>query len=247
MGCGRVGQTIARLLNVSGACEVQDIMTGGRSRVEEAIAFIQAGRPVPSMAAMRPAGICMLTVPDRLIGDVAAELSAALALTSTAPGPSPIDVHCSGFTPAAVLAPLRERGFHVASVHPNLTFADPSAAVTRFNGAPCGLEGDEAALAELRPLFEATGGTGFPVRAGRKALDHAAAVLSNSFTVVLHAIAAEAWTAAGVPAPVAARIQASLFEATVTNVLQFWAGALTGPAARGDMKVVRTQGTAVFE
>ena len=71
-------------------------------------------------------------------------------------------------------------------------------------------------------------------------------MFSNNFTVVLQAIACEAWAAAGVPAPIAAKIHAALLEATVPNVLRLGPAALTGPAARGDMKVVRAQGTVVF-
>ena len=247
VGCGRVGQTLARLLHTSGACEILDITGGDMGRTSEAARFIQAGRPVQSLAEMRPANLWMLTVPDTRIGLVAEELAAVRSAAEPTTGGGSIAFHCSGFTPAAVLEPLRDRGFRIASVHPNLTFADPSAAVAQFNGAPCGLEGDDAALAELRPLFEAIGGLCFSVRAEHKALYHAAAVFSNNFTVVLQAIASEAWAAAGVPAPVAAKIQASLLEATVTNVLQLGAAALTGPAARGDMKVVHAQGTAVFD
>lgn len=246
VGCGKVGQTLTRLLSASGACEVQDIASRNIDLAAEAAKFIQAGRPVQSIAAMRPAEFWMFTVPDRLIGDAAAELAAALPPNDPAAGTGPIAFHCSGFTPASALAPLQSRGFRLASAHPNLTFAEPAAAVEMFNGTPCGLEGDASALVEVRTLLEAIGALCFPVRTEHKALYHAAAVFSNNFTVVLQAIASEAWAAAGVPASIAAKIHAALLEATVPNVLRLGSAALTGPAARGDMKVVRAQGTAVF-
>ena len=67
VGCGRVGQTLARLLHTSGACEILDITGGDMGRTLEAARFIQAGRPVQSLAEMRPADLWILTVPDTRI------------------------------------------------------------------------------------------------------------------------------------------------------------------------------------
>lgn len=107
VGCGKVGQTLARLLHASGACEVQDITSGNMDLAAEAVQFIQAGRPVHSLGDMRPADFWMLTVPDRLISEVAAELAALLPQADTATSVGPIAFHCSGFTPASALTPLR--------------------------------------------------------------------------------------------------------------------------------------------
>lgn len=246
VGCGKVGQTLGRLLQASGACDIQDIAGADPASAVRAVDFIRAGRAVARLADMRPADIWMLTVPDTLITQVSGELAAVLSERGVAAGEAPIAFHCSGFTPAAALAPLGPLGFRLASVHPNLTFAEPAAAVDQFNGTPCGLEGDADALDTLRPLFEAAGGLCFPLLTEHKALYHAAAIFSNNFTVVLQSIASEAWAAAGVPADIAAKIQASLLKATVPNVLRFGPKALTGPAARGDMRVVHQQGTVVF-
>lgn len=246
IGCGKVGQTLARLLQVGDVCEIQDITGTELDAAAQAAEFIGAGRPVEELADMRAADIWMLTVPDTLITQVSADLAMVLSERGISLGDAPTVFHCSGFTPASALAPLSALGFRLASVHPNLTFAEPTAAVEQFNGTPCGLEGDGTALDTLRPLFEAIGGVCFPVLTEHKALYHSAAVFSNNFTVVLQAIACEAWAAAGVPPEIAAKIHASLLEATVPNVLRLGHKALTGPAARGDMKVVHAQGTAVF-
>lgn len=246
IGCGKVGMTLARLLHTTGACEILDIKGAELAAAAQAAEFIEAGRPVERLADMRPADIWMLTVPDTLITQVSGDLAMVLSERGTSVDDAPIAFHCSGFTPASALAPLGALGFRLASVHPNLTFAESAAAVDQFNGTPCGLEGDDTALSTLRPLFEAIGGLCFPVLTEHKALYHSAAVFSNNFTVVLQEIAREAWAAAGVPPDIAAKIHASLLEATVPNVLRLGHKALTGPAARGDMKVVHAQGTAVF-
>jgi predicted short-subunit dehydrogenase-like oxidoreductase (DUF2520 family) len=241
VGCGKVGQTLARVFHASGACMVQDLKGIDLAEANRAGAFIQAGRPVEALRDMRPADLWLVTVPDTRIASVAADIAAASSGATTA-----VAFHCSGFLPASTLAPLRALGWTLASTHPVLTFADPGAAVTQFPGTPCGLEGDEDALEVLRPLFAAVGARCFPVQTQRKPLYHAAAVFSSNFTVVLQAIAREAWAAAGVPDDLAPSIQASLLKATVENVAELGPRAITGPAARGDAQVVRNQGADVF-
>lgn len=243
VGCGKVGQTLARLFHLNAACNIQDLKGFDLVEAEGAAQFIGAGRPVASVGNMRPADFWLVTVPDTLIGSIAAEIAGALPGVSTA---APVAFHCSGFLPASALVPLRATGFRLASTHPVLTFANPATAVEQFPGTPCGLEGDDAAMDALRPLFSAIGAHCFAVQTAHKPLYHAAAVFSNNFTVVLQAIAREAWAAAGVPDDLAAQIQTSLLQATSENVHTLGPRAITGPAARGDFDVVRSQGAEVF-
>lgn len=244
IGCGNVGQTLAHLLATSGACQVQDLKGSSLRQARIAAGFIGGGRAVEELAQMRPADVWLVAVPDSQTGVVAAELAQALA-EAPAQHAAAIAFHCSGFLPASTLAPLREHGFQLASLHPVLAFADPATAVARFPGTPVGLEGDDAAMRALEPLLEAIGAQCFAVPTGHKPLYHAAAVFSSNFTVVLQAIACEAWTSAGVPASLVPRIQAALLQATTDNVVQLGPGAITGPAARGDREVVRIQGAEV--
>lgn len=241
VGCGKVGQTLARVFHASGVCTVQDLKGLDLEESRRAAGFIQAGRPVEALRDMRPADLWLITVPDTKIAGVAEEMAAAVL-----PAAGTVAFHCSGFLPAATLAPLGTLGWALASTHPVLTFADPAAAVAQFSGTPCGLEGDVVALAALRPLFEAAGAQCFSVETASKPLYHAAAVFSSNFTVVLQAIAREAWASAGVPAALVPQIEASLMAATMKNISEFGPRAITGPAARGDHKVVRLQGAEVF-
>ena len=191
---------------------------------------------------MSPADLWILTVPDTAIATVAGDLAAvaprrAVALTA------PVALHCSGFHPAEAMAPLRGPGWQLASAHPVLSFADPATAMGQFPGTFCGLEGDAAALAAVEPLMQSIGARTFPIRSEAKSLYHAAAVISNNFTVVLQAVAQGAWDRAGVPEDVARALNAHLLRATVETLsAQEPAAALTGPAARGDMDVVARQG-----
>ena len=246
VGCGRVGQSLARLLHDHDACEIQDLKGREIVQTQSAAAFIGGGRAVETIDQMRAADIWLFAVPDSRIAEVSAEFALALPPRSDSRGANPpIAFHCSGFLPASTLEPLRALGWQLASVHPVLTFATPEAAVQQFKGTPCGLEGDECALRILRPLIAAIGGEAFAVLSERKGLYHAAAVFASNFTVVLQAIAREAWADSGVPDEVARKIQRSLVQATLENVLKFGPAAITGPAARGDTHVVELQGAEV--
>ena len=270
IGGGRVGQTLARLFRQAGVCRIQDLCSRDPGRARAAATFIGAGEVVDSIAAMRPARLWMVSVPDTAIEPVAAALAAAVGaaaggavhggavMEGTVKGGAvkggatvanmPIVFHCSGYWPAATLGPLLQLGWHGASAHPVRSFADPAMAVAAFDGTPCGLEGDPIAVDVLEPMFEAIGARCFRVPGERKALYHAAAVLSSNFTVVLQSLAHEAWLDAGVPDEMAWRIQSSLVRGTIDNVFELGpAAAITGPAARGDEAVVRHQGEVVAQ
>lgn len=241
VGTGRVGQTLARLWKLHGACEVQDLLARREESAREAAAFIGAGRPVARLADLRSADLWLISVPDAQVGAVAAQL--AQHLRERGDAASALAFHCSGFLRAAELAPLQAMGWHAASVHPVLNFASPAAGVERFQGTPCGLEGDAEAVAALEPLFAAAGGVCFAVASEHKPLYHAAAVFASNFMVVLQAIGQEAWTASGVPADMITQVNGALVRATLENTLALGpARAITGPAARGDTAVVQVQG-----
>ncbi len=236
IGAGRVGRTFLRLLGP----QAQDIASATRASADAAARETGHGRAT-DLDAMRPADIWLLTVPDTRIADAAA----ALAETSAPPA---VAIHCSGFHTAHIMAPLGEQGWHLASAHPNLSFADPATAAENFPGTPCGLEGDPEAVEAVETLLTHLGAVPFRIASEQKALYHAAAVFSNNFATVLQAIAREAWKDAGVPDAIATELNASLLNATAENVLRHGpVDALTGPAARGDADVVDAQAAVVTE
>ena len=240
VGPGRVGQTIFRRLADEGVHTIGDVAGRRPESAARAVEAIGAGR-ASTLDAMRPADVWFLTVSDTKVRAVAE------ALAETTPGPA-IAVHCSGFLPADEMAPLRDKGWSLASAHPVLTFADPAVAVKQFPGSYCGIEGDEAALDVVRPLLEGIGAVCFPIRSETKALYHGAAVMANNFATVLQALAREAWAEAGVPEEIVAELHAAILRPTVENVLAMGpAAALTGPASRNDWDVVTRQHRAVAD
>lgn len=243
IGPGRAGRTLGALFRRAELCEVQDVLSAEISTAEEAVAFIGSGRAVRTLGEMRPADIWLLTPPDAAIAPMAEALAVAGVVRS-----GDIVFHCSGAQPAAILAPLAAAGARLASVHPLKSFAEPAIAVESFAGTWCTAEGDTAALAVLRPLFERLGARVAQIEAAGKTLYHAASVLvCNDLTALMEA-GLRTYERAGLDRATAQAMMAPLVRETLENVFALGTvRALTGPVARGDAAVVARQLAALGE
>ncbi len=242
IGAGRVGRTLATLWARQGVFEIQDVLTNSLASAQDACRTIGAGTAVENVQAMRPADVWMLAVQDARIAQVAQALAAAHALQNA----EPVVFHCSGAQNAGSLQALADAGWRTASAHCILSFADVEAAVQQFAGTACALEGDVAACAALEHAFQAIGGQCFQVAGDDKVLYHAAAVFATNFLPVLQSVAEAAWARSGVPEPLIPQLRARLLRNAVDNITrQGPAGALTGPAARGDVAAIERQAAVV--
>jgi predicted short-subunit dehydrogenase-like oxidoreductase (DUF2520 family) len=243
VGCGRVGKTLAHLWRTHQVVQIQDILTTSPDSAARAVAFIGAGHAVQALGMMRPADLWLIAVPDRQIAISASDMAQAFA------GHAPANAfHCSGALSSGALSPLRERGWQIASAHCILSFATPTAAVQQFAGTPCAIEGDAPMTSRLQTIFAAIGAQCFPIGADKKILYHAAAVFATNFLPVLQSVAEDLWQTSGVPPELLPHLRASLLRNAVDNVLALGpAGALTGPAARGDIDLVSRQGQALAQ
>jgi predicted short-subunit dehydrogenase-like oxidoreductase (DUF2520 family) len=246
IGAGRVGQTLGHLWHSSGVFAVQDVLTHSAASAPAACGFIGAGTPVTQLAQMRPADVWMLAVPDAQIAAV------ALALASHSPTQTaqhaPEVFHCSGAQSSALLEPLAKLGWHTASAHCILSFANAQAAVAQFPGTACALEGAAPALTALHFAFSTIQARCFEIQSQNKLLYHAAAVFATNFLPVIQSVAEDAWLAAGVPPDLLPGLRSSLLSNAVTNITRLGpTGALTGPAARGDVAAIALQAAAVTQ
>lgn len=237
IGPGRAGRTLGRLLAGAGACLPQDLLSAEVATAEAAAAFIGGGRAVRALPDMRPARLWQLTPPDGAIAATAAALADAGLVHA-----GDVVFHCSGALSSAVLAPLAAQGALTASVHPLKSFADPAAAAQSFAGTWCTVEGDAAALALLRPLFEGLGAQLAAIDAAGKTLYHAASVLVCNDLVALMEAGLRVYEQAGIERATAQRMMEPLVRETLDNVFSLGTPrALTGPVARGDAEVVARQ------
>jgi len=243
IGAGRVGQTLAHLWHARQVLTVQQVLTRNAASALGACDFIGAGTPATTLDAMAPADVWMLAVPDAAIAQAAADLAAHARDMQLAPA---VVFHCSGALTAEHMAPLAALGWQLASAHCILSFATAASAVQQFPGTACALEGDPQACASLHAAFSAIGAHCFAVASEDKVLYHAAAVFATNFLPVLQNLAERAWLETGVPGALIPSLRASLLANAVANINRLGPqGALTGPAARGDVAAIARQADVV--
>ena len=234
VGLGRLGRSVARLAALSGAYRLLDVMGRRLPPLEEARAFVGAGRLVSDMRQLAQADLYLLAVPDAAI----ASCARALAAAGVAPEGAVV-FHASGAGDASLLQPLAEQAVLTASLHPAFSFADPGRAVEGFAGTLCALEGDEEACRRLEAFARALGGRPFRLAQGGKAAYHAGLSVASNFLVALLAMAEGLTCRAGVPDGLVADLLGGLMRQTLENALELGPhAALTGPIVRGDVGTV---------
>jgi len=242
VGSGRAGNPIAA--------------TGKRAGLRVEL----AGR-AEALAACRRAEVALLCVPDGAIAGACEVLALAVP-------PLRFLGHLSGATSLGALAPARERGAEVFSLHPLQTIPD---AGTDLAGAPCAVSGSSAEAERLaESLAESLGMRPFRVPEEARAAYHAAASIASNLLVALEESAAALLDKAGIQratdgerwregAPAATggkggndyassrELLAPLVLRTAANWAERGREALTGPIARGDSETVARHRTALRE
>ncbi len=176
--------------------------------------------------------IVWLTVPDDAIAAVAAELADVQAWKGK------LVFHSSGALSSDELAPLRERGARVASVHPLMTFV--RGAVPRMAGVPFALEGDAAAVRAARKIVEELGARAFTIKKQNKVLYHAFGSFASPQLIALMAAMERVGMAAGIHPKDIKPVMLPLLQQTLRNYLDKTAAeAFSGPLMRGDVATVR--------
>ncbi len=170
--------------------------------------------------------LVILAVPDDAVGPLASSLHlfAGQAI-----------IHTSGLLGAEVLEPALAAGSQAGAFHPLVAFADLDRALDSIHGATIAIECDVDMLAHMADMAEAIGGVPVRLPPGTKAAYHAAAVLAAGGITALLDVIREIAAVVGLDEAGALRIYRPLLEQTVANAAALGiAGALTGPALRGD-------------
>lgn len=243
VGAGRAGRTLAALWQQHGVFVVEGICNRTPQSTRDAMVFIGGGRERAAVRLMPPAEVWMLATPDGAIAQVAADVAASGALRT-----GDVVFHCSGALPSSDIRAVLAAGISIASVHPLKSFAQPADAMRNFAGTYCAAEGEAAALAVLKPAFEAIGAQVIEIHPQFKTLYHAASVMVCNYLVALMEAGFQGYEKAGLPRATAGAMIEPLVRETVDNVFKLGTvQALTGPIARGDHAVVARQLTALRE
>ena len=243
IGGGKVGRCLASYLKESLVG-----ITANSPEHSRQLAENFATEPCTNEELVERAEVLLLTVPDRLIGTVAASLASA-SVSEHATGSAPaaqvpqlplagkVFLHCSGSMGLEVLAPLQRKGAHVGSLHPLQSFAGGA---TELAGVYMAMDGDEAACAAAQQIATTVGGHPFQVPAAERAAYHAAACICSNYAVAVEALAQGLMSRWLGNEEAAWQALLPLFKGTAANLQSTTSPrtVLTGPIARGDVNTV---------
>jgi predicted short-subunit dehydrogenase-like oxidoreductase (DUF2520 family) len=233
VGAGRCGLQLARSMVAAGipprGVLTRDAVLGPRlAQVLPGVAIIGPGDDLP------PGDGLLIAVPDDSIPACAAQLA------GRGGGRFPVAAHTSGLRPAAVLAPLREVGCSLASLHPLVSFPDATGALVPLHGVTATIEGEEGARRDAAALATLLGMIPIVLRAEDKPLYHAAASLAGNLTYALVVSSRELLENIGFSKEAARAALAPLVRGSVEAALEAngWER-LTGALPRADRGSVR--------
>lgn len=237
IGCGRVGRTLGSLFVRNSLFTKVTICNRSEESSARAVAFIPSAVAVPDVAELPEADAWMIACADGAIAPSAQRLAKIASVT-----PGTLVFHVSGALSSNELAPLKERGAVLGSLHPVRSIASPELVVTSFTGTACAIEGEPEAVAALRLLVEKIGGKSFQVDSRAKLICHAGHVFASNYLVVLIDIARRLYAEAGIPSDVVETMLPPIVRGAVDNVCALGTTeALTGPVVRGEVDLVRKQ------
>jgi predicted short-subunit dehydrogenase-like oxidoreductase (DUF2520 family) len=234
VGPGRLGTALALNLTQSG-CEVQFFVVRSRRAVSKETLNL-ARRVKAKLVAVGEtpldSNLVWITVPDDAIAGVATQI----ALMQ--PWRGKVVFHSSGALTSDVLAPLRDRGAKVASVHPGMTFVRQ--AVPRLKGVPFGVEGDASAVRLARRIIRDLGGTAHAIAKPNKVLYHAFGSFASPMLIALVTGLEQVGKAAGIKQSDLRTMASPLLQQTLRNYMEHGAAAaFSGPLVRGDVATIR--------
>lgn len=256
IGAGRLGTALACALAACGY-SISAVVTRRRQHSARAQALISARPPAFTFAQLDQlpeSDLLLITTPDAAIAATASRLAQSFRKSSLSPTSSlscnsspgtmspkqPIALHASGALSSEELADLRDVGFAVGSLHPLISVSDPLIGAKSLRRAFYCLEGEARAVRLAKRMVRDLGGHSFTIGASRKALYHAAAVMTSGHVVALFGFAAELLRDCGLTERTAHGVLVPLLRSTLENLsTQSPARALTGPFARADIATVR--------
>lgn len=227
VGPGKVGTSLAHWLVGLGA-RLQ--LVSSRDGVSaESLTEALGGRVVPiqELSSERE-DLLVLSVSDPDLAEIAERLSNRIQAR--------VVLHTSGRATAEILAPLRELGSHVGSLHPLKAFPEALTDRHQATGTVFGIDGDPAAKQLASTLVEAMKGLAVEVPPAVRSRYHLAATVAAGGVLTLLSCAAELAESAGLSRDIArGYLQLARGAVDHADTRGPFASAITGPVARGDL------------
>lgn len=230
VGAGRVGAVLAAALRSAGHEIVAAAGESDASR--DRIAALLPGVDIDKPSAVaRRSDLLLLTVPDDMLPNVVAMLTASGAIRE-----GQTVVHTSGRHGLAVLAEATAVGARPIALHPAMTFTGTAVDLPRLTGCVFGITSGPEERATAYSLVDDLGGRPMWVEEEKRTLYHAGLAHGANHLVTLVTEAMEILEAAGADDP--AGTLRPLLTAALDNALGAGDSALTGPIVRGDIQTV---------
>lgn len=233
VGAGTLGRGLALALDSVG-CDVVAVASRTRASAEWLTERV-AGCAVMD-APQDVADACdlfFITTPDGAIADVAAGIN-----WSAGQGVA----HCCGAASIELLESAANAGAAVGAMHPFQTFAalsEPAEAARRLSGVTFAVSATGWLADYLPTLAERLDGRAIAIPDELRPLYHASAVLSCGYVATLLDAAVSLWTRLGYTEADGVRAAVPLVRATIDAIAAVGpAGAVTGPAVRGDADTI---------
>lgn len=231
VGPGRLGTTLAVALEGAGH-EVVACAGGGPGARERFTTHLPGAEPVDAPATVADrVGLILLTPPDDALEGVVRELAVADVLRERHRV-----VHTSGVRGLDVLRPAALAGAGTAACHPAQAVPAGPPDPDLLAGAAWAVTAAPGDRDWARGLVEGLGGVPHDLRDADRVLYHAALALASNSAAAAVAAARQLLLGARVDDPAA--FLEPLVRASVGNVLDEGAAALTGPVVRGDAGTV---------
>jgi predicted short-subunit dehydrogenase-like oxidoreductase (DUF2520 family) len=230
VGAGRVGSVLGAALRRAGhqVVAVSAVSDASRARARSLLPGVPT---VPVDEVVRRAELVVLAVPDDILADLVAGLTATGAWQA-----GQIVAHTSGRHGISVLDPALNSHILPLALHPAMTFTGTATDLDRLGDCCFGV----TAPAQLRPVAEALvleiGAEPVWIEEADRPRYHAALAHGANHLVTLVSQAMEILGASGVEEP--HRVLGPLVNAALDNTLRAGDAALTGPVARGDVGTV---------
>ena len=237
IGAGKVGFSLGRYLSEHGV-ELAGYASRSFASACEAAEFAGGQAFESPIDLVAASDIVFLTVPDdaiestwQLLAD--ADRARMLDLDGK------IICHCSGALSSEVFDGIAELGAFGYSAHPLFAINSKLESYRELARAPFTVEGAPECLDGVVMLFRALGNVVHVIEPSQKARYHAAAVMASNLVVGLVHMAAAELGKCGFASDEAERALKPLFIANAVHIAEDGiAGALTGPAARGDRETI---------
>ncbi len=233
IGAGRVGRALGRCLRELG-WKIGVVVTRTDASSRRAVRFIGGGKPHGGLTRqVLVSRVILVATPDDAISGVAREL----ARMGGEELRGKVVLHTSGAQDSRTLAPVKECGAAVGSMHPLQTFS--GVGLPALEGKVFAVEGDVVAVRTALHIARALGGSPVRIAGEKKILYHAAAALAAGHVLALVETATQLLVSLGMKRSEAVRALLPLTRQVLDNFQRVGPrSAWTGPLARGDYKIV---------